>query len=552
MEWLNHILPLPTDIQAVIIICLICAVGLMLGKIHVRGFSLGVTFVFFCGILAGSLGLTIDHSMLTYAESFGLVLFVYALGLQVGPGFVSSFRQGGTTLNLLAIGVILLGTLIALLAVGLTGVSLPDMMGVLCGATTNTPALGAAQQTLQQMHLPSAGAALSCAVTYPLGLIGVILAIVIMKPLLYKRQSPAADLHNDDEAFICSYQICNPAIYGKSLNNLTGLNSKQFVVSRLWRNGKVILPDATTSLQEGDRLLVITKQKYADQLTVYFGSRDKTDWNKNDIDWNKLDHRLVSQRIIITRPGINGHKLGDLHLRNRYGVTVSRVLRSGIHLVASPSLILCMGDRVTLVGEQQNIKRAAAELGNSVKSLDEPNLMTIFIGIVLGLTFGFIPLHIPGMSFPVRLGLAGGPIIMGILIGAYGPRFHMVTYTTNSSNLMLRSLGLSIYLACLGLDAGADFLATVMRPAALIWIAVAMVITLLPVIIMGAVSVLFSKQSFSATCGMVCGAMANPIALNYANDTLPGDEASVSYATVYPLCMFARVILAQLIVMFFA
>lgn len=211
-----------------------------------------------------------------------------------------------------------------------------------------------------------------------------------------------------------------------------------------------------------------------------------------------------------------------------------------------------MGDRVTLVGEQQNIKRAAAELGNSVKSLDEPNLMTIFIGIVLGLTFGFIPLHIPGMSFPVRLGLAGGPIIMGILIGAYGPRFHMVTYTTNSSNLMLRSLGLSIYLACLGLDAGADFLTTVMRPAALIWIAVAMVITLLPVIIMGAVSVLFSKQSFSATCGMVCGAMANPIALNYANDTLPGDEASVSYATVYPLCMFARVILAQLIVMFFA
>lgn len=552
MEWLDKILLVPSDIQAVVVICLICAVGLMLGKIHVRGFSLGVTFVFFCGILSGSIGLTIDHQMLVYAESFGLVLFVYALGLQVGPGFVSSFRQGGTTLNLLAIGVVMIGTLIALLAVRLTGVALPDMMGVLCGATTNTPALGAAQQTLQQMHQPSAGAALSCAVTYPLGLIGVILAIVIMKPLLSKRQAPASDLHNDDEAYISSYQVCNPAVYGKRLNNLTGLDNKQFVVSRLWRDGKVILPDASTSLQEGDRLLVITKQKYADQLTVYFGSRDKTDWNKNDIDWNKLDHRLVSQRIIITRPGINGHKLGDLRLRNRYGVTVSRVLRSGIHLVASPSLILCMGDRVTLVGEQQNIQRAAAELGNSVKSLDEPNLMTIFIGIVLGLAFGFIPLHIPGMSFPVRLGLAGGPIIMGILIGAYGPRFHMVTYTTNSSNLMLRSLGLSIYLACLGLDAGADFLATVMRPAAIIWVVVAMVITLLPVLIMGAVSVLCSKLSFAATCGMVCGAMANPIALNYTNDTLPGDEASVSYATVYPLCMFARVILAQLIVMFFA
>lgn len=552
MEWFNFLPSMPADILAVVVIGLICALGLMLGKIHVRGFSLGVTFVFFCGILAGSLGFEINSDMLVYAESFGLVLFVYALGLQVGPGFVMSFRHGGTTLNLLAIGLVLLGTVMALLAVGLTGVSLPDMMGVLCGATTNTPALGAAQQTLQQLNLPSAGAALSCAVTYPLGLIGVIIAIAILKPLLYKRQAPASDLHNDDEAFICSYRVCNPAVYGKHLDNLTGLDSREFVVSRLWRDGKVILPDASTSLQEGDRLLVITKQKHADQLTMYFGSRDKTDWNKSNIDWNTLDSRLVSQRIIITRPGINGHRLGDLHLRNRYGVTVSRVLRSGIHLLASPSLILCMGDRVTLVGEQQNIKRAAAELGNSVKSLDEPNLMTIFIGIVLGLALGFIPIHIPGMSFPVRLGLAGGPIIMGILIGAYGPRFHMVTYTTNSSNLMLRSLGLSMYLACLGLDAGADFMATVMRPAALIWIGLAIVLTLVPVIIVGVISVLCSKLSFATTCGMLCGAMANPIALNYTNDMLPGDDASVSYATVYPLCMFARVILAQLIVMCFA
>ncbi len=491
----------------------------------------------------------VDSQMLAYAESFGLILFVYTLGLQVGPGFMSTFRKGGTTLNLLALGVVALGTVIALVA-GATGLlPLQDMMGVLCGATTNTPALGAAQQTLKQLGLPASGAALSCAVTYAFGMVGVILALLPVKGWL-SRHEKAKDDGNDDKAFIASFVVCNPAVFGHTLGQLSGMDEGKFVVSRLWRDGKVILPNAHTVLEQNDRLLVITQARQVDQLTIYFGQRDERNWNTGDVDWNALDSKLISQRILITRPNINGRHLGDLQLRNRYGVNVSRVQRSGIQLVATPNLTLRMGDRVTVVGEAESIKHVATELGNVVRRLDEPNMVTIFIGIVLGLLLGSIPMFVPGIKFPVTLGLAGGPIVMGILIGAFGPRFHMVAYTTTSANLMLRSMGLSTYLACLGLDAGKDFVATVMQPQALWWIGIALVITLVPVMVMSVVSVLFSKRSYATTAGMLCGAMANPIALQYVNDSLPGnDKASVAYATVYPLGMFLRVIIAQLIVM---
>lgn len=539
----------PSPIQAVIVICLISALGLGLSKLRFKGISLGVTYVFFFGILAGAVGLQVDSQMLAYAESFGLILFVYTLGLQVGPGFMSTFRKGGTTLNLLALGVVALGTVIALVA-GATGLlPLQDMMGVLCGATTNTPALGAAQQTLKQLGLPASGAALSCAVTYAFGMVGVILALLPVKGWL-SRHEKAKDDGNDDEAFIASFVVCNPAVFGHTLGQLSGMDEGKFVVSRLWRDGKVILPNAHTVLEQNDRLLVITQARQVDQLTIYFGQRDERNWNTGDVDWNALDSKLISQRILITRPNINGRHLGDLQLRNRYGVNVSRVQRSGIQLVATPNLTLCMGDRVTVVGEAESIKHVATELGNVVRRLDEPNMVTIFIGIVLGLLLGSIPMFVPGIKFPVTLGLAGGPIVMGILIGAFGPRFHMVAYTTTSANLMLRSMGLSTYLACLGLDAGKDFVATVMQPQALWWIGIALVITLVPVMVMSVVSVLFSKRSYATTAGMLCGAMANPIALQYVNDSLPGnDKASVAYATVYPLGMFLRVIIAQLIVM---
>lgn len=551
MNWFQQTLFNTSAVQAVIIISLICAVGLALGKMRIRGISLGVTYVFFMGILAGALGLRLDGQMLSYAESFGLILFVYILGLQVGPGFMSAFRKGGTELNLAALGVIVLGTLAALVVVWAGWLPMPDMMGVLCGATTNTPALGAAQQTFKQLGDVQAGstAALGCAVTYPLGMVGVIIALIVMRGWLTRREHAKEGDPSEEEAFIASFSVCNPAVFGQKLHDLTELETgNKFVVSRLWRDGKVILPTADTQLMENDRILVITMRRHIRQLTVFFGRRDETDWMQKNIDWNKLDSKLVSQRILITKPEINGRHLGALQLRNRYGVNVSRVQRSGIQLVATPDLILRVGDRVTVIGETDSIKRVADELGNAVRHLDEPNMVTIFIGIVLGLLLGCVPISV-GLSTPVRLGLAGGPIIMGILIGAYGPRFHMIAYTTTSANLMLRSLGLSIYLACLGLDAGKDFLSVVMQPAALGWIGFGAAITILPVVIMSVVSVRWQNKSFATTAGMLCGAMANPIALGYVNDTLPGDKASVAYATVYPLAMFLRVIIAQVIVM---
>jgi AspT/YidE/YbjL antiporter-like protein len=522
--------------------------GLSLGKIKVRGISFGVAFVFFIGILAGSIGLKIDAQMLSYAESFGLVLFVYTLGLQVGPGFISTFRTGGTQLNMLAAGVVLIGTAMLLGIVWGFDYNLADMMGVLCGATTNTPALGAAQQTLKMINEPSAGAALSCAVTYPLGMLGVIIAIMLMKSWLIRHER-SNEPKPQGEAFIASFFVQNPAVFNKPLSQIAKFDESKFVITRLWRGETAILPSSTTVVEKDDRILVITAKKYVDQLTVVFGKLDRTDWNAKDVDWNSLDAKLVSQNILVTRSHVNGRRLGELQLRTRYGVNVSRVKRAGILLVAKPDLVIRMGDRITVVGEKERLNQVAEELGNTVKVLNEPNMVTIFIGIVLGLLVGCIPFHIPSMTFPVRLGLAGGPILMGILIGAYGPRLHMVAYTTTSANLMLRSLGLSMYLACLGLDAGAEFITTVMQPQALAWVGWGMAITFVPVIIMGVVSVVCFKKSVPTTAGMLCGAMANPIALNYVGDILPGDKANIAYASVYPLCMFLRVIIAQVIVM---
>ncbi len=538
-------------IQAVIVISLICAFGLALGKLRIRGISLGVTFVFFIGIMAGALGMRVDAQMLSYAESFGLILFVYILGLQVGPGFVSAFKQGGTELNLLGLGVIVIGTLMALGMVLAGWMPLPDMMGVLCGATTNTPALGAAQQSFKQLGDSAAcsTAALGTSVTYPLGMVGVIIALIIMRGWLMRREHSNEGDGTEEEAYIASFLVCNPAVFHQKLSDVAHLNEDfKFVVSRLWRDGKVILPNADTLLEQNDRILVITQRKFVRQITFFFGRRDETDWNQKNIDWNAIDSKLVSQRILITRPEINGKHLGALQLRNRYGVNVSRVQRAGIQLVATPGLTLRMGDRITVIGEAGSIKRVAEELGNAVKHLDEPNMVTIFIGIVLGLLLGCIPVSL-GLNTPVRLGLAGGPIVMGILIGAFGPRFHMVAYTTTSANLMLRSLGLSMYLACLGLDAGRDFITTVMQPAALGWIGLGAALTIVPVIIMSIVAVKWRNKTFATTAGMLCGAMANPIALDYVNDIMPGNKPSVAYATVYPFAMFLRVIIAQVIVM---
>ncbi len=552
MKWISTTILEHSALQAVIIISLISAIGLALGRIRVLGVSLGVTFVFFMGILAGHLGISIDSQMLNYAESFGLVLFVYALGLQVGPGFFSSFRTGGLRLNMMATGVVLVGTVMALGLCYCTPVNLPDMVGLLCGATTNTPALGAAQQALKQMGMDSSGAALGCAVTYPLGVVGVIFALILFRKLFVRQQDLNVQEKEDhNHTYIAAYQVHNPGIYGKNLKEIAQHTNHKFVISRLWRNGNVCIPTFDTRLEEGDRLLVITSDKDALGLTILFGEQENTDWNKEDIDWDAIDSKMVSKRIIVTRPEINGKKLGSLRLRNAFGINITRIYRSGIQLLATPELVLQLGDRLTVVGEAPAVHNVEKVLGNAVKSLNEPNLVSIFIGITLGLLLGSIPISVPGIELPVKLGLAGGPIVVGILIGTFGPRIHMVTYTTHSANLMLRALGLAIYLACLGLDAGAHFFETVFRPEGLLWVGIGFILTFVPVIIMAFAAFKLWKLDFGSVAGMLCGSMANPMALNYANDTIPGDNPAVSYATVYPFCMFLRVIIAQLLLMSF-
>ncbi len=550
MEWLKDLLLEPSALQAVVVISLISSIGIGLGKIRFFGISLGTAFIFFTGILAGHFGLRLDPAMLTYAESFGLIIFVYALGLQVGPGFFSSMRADGLRLLSPAIGLIILGTLLAAAMSYTLGIAMPDMSGILCGATTNTPALGAAQQVLKQLGMDDSGAALSCAVTYPLGVVGVILAIALLRRLFVRPSDlPGPDAEHRKNVFIASYHITNPALFGRSVHDIAVQSHHHFVISRLWRNGQVSIPTSDKTLQQDDVILVITTPGEAQALGMIFGEQEQKDWNKENIDWNAVDSQLISQRILVTRPEINGKKLAQLRLRNNYGINISRVYRSGVQLLATPDLRLQLGDRLTVVGEAQAIRNVEKILGNAVKSLNEPNLVSVFIGLILGLTLGSIPVSIPGISIPVKLGLAGGPIIVGILIGTFGPRLHMITYTTQSANLMLRALGLSMYLACLGLDAGQHFFATVMRPEGLLWLGAGFALTFVPVVLVGLFALRVLKVDFGSVSGLLCGSMANPMALNYANDTIEGDNPSVSYATVYPVCMFLRVIIIQVLLM---
>lgn len=552
MEWIDSLFFEHSAIQAIVVLSLVTAAGLWLGKMHVWGISLGVTFVFFVGILAGHLGISLDADMLNYAESFGLVLFVYALGLQVGPGFFSSLRHGGVKLNLLSLGVIFIGTaMTVLLSYGLS-IPLPDMVGVLCGATTNTPALGAAQQTLKQMGEPSSSAALGAAVAYPLGVVGVILAILVIRKILARpADMEEKETEDHNHPYIAAFQLHNPGVYHKTIKELALYSHTKFVISRLWRDGRVTIPTGSTELLENDRILVVTTEKDMPTLTLLFGEQENRDWNQEDIDWNSIDRNLVSEHIVVTQAEINGKRLGSLHLRNTYDINISRVLRSGVQILATPDLILQLGDRLTVVGEKTAIKRVAGILGNSVSTLREPNLAAIFIGIVLGLILGSVPLSMPGISSPVKMGLAGGPIIVGILVGCFGPRLHMRTYTTRSANLMLRGIGLSLYLAGIGIDAGAHFFETVVRPEGAIWIGSGFLITVVPVLLMAVIAMRMCGMNFGSTCGMLCGSMANPMALNYVNDSFPGNDASVSYATVYPLGMFMRVVISQVVLMLF-
>ncbi len=550
MDWLRSLVFEHSAVQAVVVLSLIATAGIGLGKIRICGVSLGTAFIFFVGILAGHFGLSLDPAMLAYAESFGLILFVYALGLQVGPGFFSSLRSDGMRLVTPALLVLLLGTAAAIGLSFACRVPIADMSGILCGATTNTPALGAAQQMLMQLGRDTSGPALSCALTYPLGVVGVIFAIVLLRKFFVRPSDlPGPDAEHRKNVYIASYRLTNPAVFGQSVHEIAAQSHHRFVISRLWRDGRVSIPTSDKTLQQGDILLVITTPAEADALRLIFGEQEQKDWNTENIDWNAIDSQLISQRILVTRPEINGRKLASLRLRNHYGINISRVYRSGVQLLATPDLRLQLGDRLTVVGEAEDIRRVEKILGNAVKSLNEPNLAAVFIGLILGLVLGSIPVALPGISVPVKLGLAGGPIIVGILIGTFGPRLHMITYTTQSANLMLRALGLSLYLACLGLDAGTHFFETVMRPEGALWLVLGFLLTVVPVMLVGIFALRTLHLDFGSVSGLLCGSMANPMALNYANDTIEGDNPSVSYATVYPVCMFLRVVLIQVILM---
>lgn len=535
------------------VLSVICAAGTALGNIKIFGVSLGVTFVFFTGIIAGHFGLTIDPDMLALAQNFGLILYIYSLGVQVGPGFFSSFKQGGIRMNLLALLLLLAGSLLAMIFHWTTGISGADTVGLLAGAVTNTPMLGAGQQAILQID-PSNTAdansmAMACAVGYPFGLIGMIACVMILRAALAPKGTKKNTEASSDNTFVSEYQICNPAIFGKSIMELRQHADCQFVISRVWKNGTLIIPTSETILEENEHVLVISGKKDIEKIKALFGHRENVDWNKEDIDWNAIDSQLVSRKVLVTKAEHNGVKLGDLRLRNSYGINITRVNRAGIDLLPNRSLRLQLGDKLTIVGESRAVENVSHILGNEAKSLNTPNLLYIFIGIILGLVLGSIPIAIPGMSTPIRLGIAGGPIIVGILMGAFGPRFHIATYTTRSANLMLRQFGLTIYLAGLGLSAGAGFFETVFSAEGIKWIIISISLTMVPVLAVGFIAAKFFKTSYADNVGMLCGSMANPFALDYANPDGEGEDPAVAYATVYPASIFLRVISAQILIL---
>ena len=555
MDWLSEIFIEQSYIQAILTLSLICAAGLALGKIKIGGVSLGISFVFFAGILAGHFGLKINPDMLLLAQNFGLIIFIYSLGVQVGPGFFSAFKKGGIKLNALSLALALTGTALTVGLHWLSGIPMPEMMGLFSGAATNTPMLGAAQQAFIQMYptdLDSANnMAIACAVGYPFGLIGVIICVIILKKTTWTPGKERAYDPAGDNTFVTEYLISNPAIIGRTIQDIRQNADVQFVISRIWKDDKVIIPTSQTIIEQNEHVLVISGKTDVEKLKALFGPQENIDWNKKGIDWNAIDSQLVSRKVLVTKPEVNGVKLGTLRLRNSFGINITRVNRAGIDLLPSKSLRLQLGDRLTIVGEDRAIENASKVLGNQARELRNPNLITIFTGIVLGLVLGSIPIAIPGMNMTVKLGIAGGPIIVGILMGAFGPRFHLTTYTTQSANLMLRQLGLTIYLAGLGLSAGADFFSTVFTAEGIKWVGISSALAIIPVLTIGYIAARFFNVSYAKNIGMLCAGMANPIALNYANSTVEGDEPSVAYATVYPVTIFLRVIIAQITIVIF-
>lgn len=548
--------------HSILLFALVIASGLWLGRFKIKGVSIGSTWILFLGILVSHFGFRVDPTVLSFMKDFGLILFVFSIGLQVGPGFFHSFRASGIQMNLLATGLVGLAVLTTLCIHWISGEELSTMVGVMSGAVTNTPGLGAAQQTLTNIlqaegaspeiaTLDTATLASSYAIAYPLGVLGVILLLIVLRPLLrvnLEKERALLDKENDAAASAARRMHCeveNPAIFGKTLGEIRTGQDDSFVVTRLMRDGEVLIPHSDTVLLQGDKVLIVTTQPCVDKLRIIFGVEVPLHLS----DWKLHEENMVSRRLLVSRPKINGKTLRDLQFRAKYGVQVSRILRTGLELVARPDLILQTGDILQVLGSEEAIKRVEKAVGNNKDSLNRPNLVFIFFGIALGVIVGSIPIRFPDIPQPIKLGLAGGPLIVAIILGAFGPRWKISTYTTVSANMMLREIGISFFLAAVGLGAGETFVFSLLA-GGWWWILYGFIITFVPCLLIALIARWVCRLNFFQICGLVTGGMTSPASLAYAQDAYGSDHISVDYATVYPLTMFLRVLAAQLMILF--
>lgn len=559
MDWLINLFTTTDSVTHIVLLyAIVIAVGVYLGKIKIGGISIGVTFVLFAGIAAGHIGFTAPTNILSFLQEFGLILFVFMIGLQVGPGFLESFRKGGITLNLLSTVMVVLNVIVMFACYYIffdtsDPKNLPMMVGTLYGAVTNTPGLGAANETLYSIfdkgEVPQIASGYTCA--YPLGVLGIIGATIAIKYIfgikLEKEEEELAkeEEDNDDvKPHFMDLEVTNLYLEGKTLAQVHNFLNRDFVCSRILHDGHVSIPNGSTIFHIGDKLFVVCAENDAEAIIAFIGPTI-------NVDWKKQDEPMVSKRILVTRSSINGKTLGQMHFSSAYGVNVTRVTRQGMDLFAIPSLSLQVGDRIMVVGPEDAVNRVAAVMGNSIKRLDAPNIATIFVGVFIGILFGSIPVAIPGIPVPIKLGIAGGPLIIAILIGRYGYKVHLVTYTTTSANMMLREIGLMLFLASVGIKAGDGFLETVIQGDGVKYVYTGFLITIIPILIIGIIARKKYKFNYFTIMGMIAGTYTDPPALAYANSICSKEAPSIGYSTVYPLSMFLRIFTAQIIVLFF-
>lgn len=559
MDWLINLFTTTDSVAHIVLLyAIVIAVGVYLGKIKIGGISIGVTFVLFAGIAAGHIGFTAPTNILSFLQEFGLILFVFMIGLQVGPGFLESFRKGGITLNLLSTVMVVLNVIVMFACYYIffdtsDPKNLPMMVGTLYGAVTNTPGLGAANETLYSIfdkgEVPQIASGYACA--YPLGVLGIIGATIAIKYIfgikLEKEEEELAkeEEDNDDvKPHFMDLEVTNLYLEGKTLAQVHNFLNRDFVCSRILHDGHVSIPNGSTIFHIGDKLFVVCAENDAEAIIAFIGPTI-------NVDWKKQDEPMVSKRILVTRSSINGKTLGQMHFSSAYGVNVTRVTRQGMDLFAIPSLSLQVGDRIMVVGPEDAVNRVAAVMGNSIKRLDAPNIATIFVGVFIGILFGSIPVALPGIPVPIKLGIAGGPLIIAILIGRYGYNVHLVTYTTTSANMMLREIGLMLFLASVGIKAGDGFLETVIQGDGVKYVYTGFLITIIPILIIGIIARKKYKFNYFTIMGMIAGTYTDPPALAYANSICSKEAPSIGYSTVYPLSMFLRIFTAQIIVLFF-